>query len=97
MRIGFTSPCWRRFSDQRPLVRGREVDLLRPGAVAEALHLENPALAVEAPLPDDHPDEDERKRDAEEYRPEVDQRPDDGADDQEAQYGDGDLHQRRGL
>src|SRR3954452_20141078 len=97
MRIGFTWLAGLRFSDERALVLGREVDLLRHGLFSEALHLEDAALAVEPFLADDHPDEDERQRDAEEDRAEVDQRPDDGSDDQEPDYGDGDLHERRGL
>src|SRR5437868_10146433 len=97
MRIGlrFTAPGVR--SDQRALVLGREVDLLRPSAVAEALHLEDPALAIEGLLLDDRADEDQRQRDPEEDRPEVDQRSDDGADEQEPDYDYGDLHWRPGF
>src|SRR3954453_20426472 len=97
MRIGFTLLAGLLVSNERALVLGREVDLLRHRLLAEALHLQDEALAVEPFLPDDHPDVDERHRDAEEDRAEVDQRPDDGANDQEPHYGDGALHERRRL
>src|SRR3954462_8835380 len=90
MRIGFTAAARR--LDHRPLVLGRPVDLLRPGAVAEALHLHDPPLAVEALLAYDRADEDQREWDAEEGGAEVDRRAEEGAGDQQDENRDGDLH-----
>src|SRR4051812_16844578 len=97
MRIGFTSLAGLLVSDERALVLGREVDLLRHRLLAEALHLQDAALAVEPFLPDDHPDEEERQRAAEEDRDGVDQRTGDRTDDQEPHYGAAHLAGRRGL
>src|SRR3954447_633450 len=78
----------------RALVRVREVDLLRLGVAAEALHLHDLALPGEALLADDRADEDQDDRDAEEDAGEVERRAHEGPDDQQDENGDCDLHRR---
>src|SRR4051812_11087156 len=78
----------------RALVRVREVDLLRLGVAAEALHLHDLALPGEALLADDRADEDQDDRDPEEDAGEVERRAHEGPDDQEDEDGDCDLHRR---
>src|SRR4051812_34215401 len=98
MWIGFTgADIRRRPLDHRPLVLGREVDLLGPSTVAEALHLHDAALAVHALLAYQGAHEDQHERDSEERRAEVDRRAEEGAGDQQDEDGDGYGHGRRGL
>src|SRR4051795_1403344 len=97
MWIGFTgaATCPGRRLDHGPLVLGREVDLLGPSTVAEALHLHDPALAVHALLADHGAHEDQDERDPEKRRAEVDRRAEEGAGDQQDEDCDGYGHARR--
>src|SRR3954471_14353445 len=78
--------------NHRALVFGREVGLLRAGALAVALHLHDPALALHRLLPDHCPDEDQDERDAEEGGAEVDRGAEQGAADQQHEDDDGYRH-----
>src|SRR4051795_4670093 len=79
----------------RALVGLGELHLAGLGVAAEALHLQDLALALHPLLPDDQPDEDQDDRDAEEEAGEVERRADDGADDQDCEDDECDLHEAR--
>src|SRR3954453_2974436 len=93
MWIGFTgeAPPMRRLN-HRALVFGREVGLLRAGALAVALHLHDPALALHRLLADHGSDEDQDERNAQEDRSEVDRGADEGAAEQQHEDDDGYRH-----
>src|SRR4051794_20618269 len=81
----------------RALVGLREGHLLRLRVTAEALHLHDPALPLEGLLPDDRAEEEEHDRDAEEEAGEVERGADEGAEDQDGEDCESDLHTPRQL
>src|SRR3954468_22060329 len=91
MWTGFNAAPGRRL-DHGPLVLGREVGLLSPSTVAEALHLHDPALALHRLLADHGPDEDQDDRDPEEDRAEVDGGAEQRSADQQHEDDDGYRH-----
>src|SRR5438128_904065 len=96
MRTGFMRDPPRALDD-RALVGLGELDHPRLRAVAEALHLEDAALAIERLLADHGADEEKHERDAEEEAGEVQYGACDGSDDQQGEDRDCDRHGRDSL